>query len=323
MNILITGGAGYIGSHMLLMLSKEEHNVYTLDNLSQGYRDAVVYGEFINGDLSDPTFLDSIFLKYNFDVVMHFASYIQVGESVNHPDKYYENNVSNTISLLNTMVRHNVNKFIFSSSAAIFGNPKYLPIDESHTAIPTNPYGYSKLIIENILKDYDRAYNLKSVCLRYFNAAGADPYSSIGERHNPETHLIPLVLKAASKEKKSVSIFGDDYNTKDGTCIRDYVHVLDICRAHLLSIEYLIKKNLSNYFNLGNQTGFSVKEIISATEQITKKKVDYSIAPRRPGDPDVLVADSKKAKDLLNWVPLYSDLNTIIKHAWNWEKSKK
>lgn len=321
MNILVVGGAGYIGSHMLLMLSKTEHNLFVLDNLSQGHRDSVISGEFVYGDLSDPVFLDKFFLEHNFDAVMHFASYIQVGESVINPGKYYDNNISNTINLLNAMVSHKVNKLIFSSSAAIFGNPEYLPIDEDHPANPTSPYGYSKLVVENILRDYDKAYNLKSVCLRYFNAAGADPYSSIGEKHNPETHLIPLVLQVASERMKKISIYGNDYKTQDGTCIRDYIHVMDICNAHLLALDYLIVNNTSNHFNLGNQTGYSVMEVIKTVENVTKKRIKLEICPKRHGDPDVLVADNKKACRILNWRPEFSDLNTIIKHAWSWEKT--
>ena len=237
MKILVVGGAGYIGSHMVKYLDKANIDVITLDNLSCGYRDAVKYGEFIEGDLSDRVLLDKLFTDYQIDAVMHFAAFIEVGESVREPAKYYKNNVSNTQVLLDAMVEHDVKHFIFSSTAAIFGEPEYTPIDEKHPKNPINPYGHSKLMVEQILKDYDHAYGLKSTCLRYFNAAGADPDGELGERHIPETHLVPLILQAASGRREDIKIFGNDYETDDGTCVRDYVHINDLCSAHLLALK--------------------------------------------------------------------------------------
>ncbi len=323
MKILVVGGAGYIGSHMVKLLASEGHAVTTLDNLSQGYRDAVHYGEFVQADLGDKSKLDSLFAVMNFDVVMHFASYIQVGESVVHPAKYYENNVTNTQNLLDAMVKHGVMHFIFSSTAAIFGEPEYTPIDELHPARPINPYGRSKLFVELMLEDYDRAYGLKSTCLRYFNAAGADPAGELGERHIPETHLIPLVLQAASGRRESIKVFGRDYDTPDGTCIRDYIHVTDLCEAHLHAIIKLRQTAVSTKYNLGNGSGFSVQEVIDAAERVTGKPIKVDDAPRREGDPAVLVARSTLAMEALGWQPHYSDLDTIIAHAWQWEQKSE
>jgi len=252
MKVLVVGGAGYIGSHMVKMLSKAGHEVTTLDNLSNGYRDAVKYGKFVEGDIADVNLLDKLFSDTKFDGVMHFASYIQVGESVEKPSMYYRNNVTNTQVLLDAMVEHGIKSFIFSSTAATFGEPEYVPIDEKHPQKPINPYGHSKLMVEQILADFDRAYGLKSVSLRYFNAAGADPDGELGERHIPETHLIPLVLQAASNRRKNIMIFGEDYDTPDGTCIRDYIHIYDLCSAHLLGLEHLVAGGDSKAYNMGN-----------------------------------------------------------------------
>jgi UDP-glucose 4-epimerase len=317
---LVVGGAGYIGSHMVKTLLQAEHQVVTLDDLSTGYRDAVTGGEFIQGSLSDAQFLDTVFASSHFDAVLHFASFIQVGESVTQPAKYYANNVVNTLNLMNAMVRYGVNNFVFSSTAAIFGEPQYVPIDEKHTIKPINPYGVSKAMVEQMLQDYDRAYGLKSVCLRYFNASGADPQGELGERHQPETHLIPLALQTLSGKRDSLTLFGRDYETPDGTCIRDYVHIVDLCQAHLLALDYLNLSNSSAAFNLGNGTGFSVAEVIAAVERVTGKKVPIVEGARRAGDPARLVADSTLAKNTLGWVPQYADLDLIIAHAWAWEQ---
>lgn len=319
MKILLVGGAGYIGSHMLKMLLAEGHQVVTFDNLSSGHIDAILGGEFIMGDLADTAALDQLFIQHQPEAVVHFASYIQVGESVNRPDIYYQNNVINTLNLLNAMLKHGVKKFIFSSTAAIFGEPSFLPIDELHPKHPVNPYGKSKWIIEQILDDYDLAFGLKSICLRYFNAAGADPHCQLGERHDPETHLIPLLLQVASGRKSEIHVFGRDYDTTDGTCIRDYIHVVDLCRAHLLALQYLEKRNKSNQFNLGNGTGFSVQEVISTVRQVTGKPINIINSKRRAGDPARLIADPTRAQRELGWSPMLSDLNTIVQHAWNWE----
>jgi len=319
MKILVVGGAGYIGSHMVKLLLSKNHNVITLDNLSSGHRDAVLGGTFIHGDIADTVLLENLFLKHQFDTVMHFASFIQVGESINNPSIYYKNNVSNTLNLLDTMVRHKVLSFIFSSTAAIFGEPQATLINEGHTTQPMNPYGRSKLMVEEALKDYDTAYGLKSVCLRYFNAAGADIETELGERHDPETHLIPLILQAASGKRDAITIFGNDYPTVDGTCIRDYIHIQDLCTAHLLAINYLKDNATSHAFNLGNGKGFSVQEVIDVCLGVTNRAIKVIHSEPRAGDPAILVADSRLAKEKLGWEPKYNDLKSIVRHAWAWE----
>lgn len=319
MKILVAGGAGYIGSHMVKQLAKAGNDVITLDNLSYGYRDAVKYGEFIEGDLGDNTVLDSIFKSVDIDAVMHFAGFIQVGESVAKPSMYYHNNVVNTHTLLDAMLRHDVKNFIFSSTAAIFGEPDYTPIDEIHNKQPINPYGHSKLMIEQMLDDYDKAYELRATCLRYFNAAGADPDGELGERHNPETHLIPLILQAASARSEELKVFGDDYPTVDGTCVRDYIHINDLCQAHSLALQRMIEKDQSARYNLGNGKGFSVKEVIDVAKEVSGSNFKVTMEPRRAGDPAVLVADATLAKQELNWQPEFADLNDIVKTAWDWE----
>ena len=318
MKILVIGGAGYIGSHMVKMLGQKACTVVTIDNLSSGYREAVVHGEFIQGDCGDSELLDRV-LSTGFDAVMHFASFIQVGESVLNPEKYYQNNFFNTFKLLNAMNVYGIKNFIFSSTAATFGMPQYIPIDEHHPQQPINPYGRTKLMVEALLADYDKAYGMKSVCLRYFNAAGADPACQLGERHEPETHLIPLVLQAASGRRPHISVFGRDYTTPDGTCIRDYIHIEDLCTAHWLALQTLMKSAHSQAYNLGNGNGFSVQEVINTAEQVAGKKILVLNAPRRAGDLDRLVADSRLARDGLGWQPKYAALSTIIEHAWNWE----
>ena len=319
MIILVVGGAGYIGSHMVKMLLDVGHQVVIFDNLSAGFRDAVLGGEFFYGDLADKVALNEVFEKYQPDAVMHFASFIQVGESVQRPDKYYFNNFSNTLNLLDAMVAHKVNRFIFSSTAAIFGEPEYIPIDELHPTKPLNPYGKSKWMIEQVLADYDRAFGLKYVCLRYFNAAGADPSGLLGERHEPETHLIPLILRAASARITHIQVFGRDYDTPDGTCIRDYIHIVDLCTAHLLALNQLNKNEVSTNFNLGNGTGFSVQQVINAAEKVTGRKIKIIDSARRVGDPARLVADAVKARLDLGWCPQHADLEEIIGDAWRWE----
>lgn len=304
---------------MTLMLHEFGHQVIVLDNLSTGFEDAVIGAKLIHGDIHDSKKLDAVFKNYNIDVVMHFAAHIDVGESVRDPIKYYRNNVVGTQALLERMVSNRVKHFIFSSTAAIFGEPEYVPIDEAHSKKPINPYGHSKLMVEQMLESYDQAYGLKSICLRYFNAAGADPKTRIGERHDPETHLIPLVLQVASGHRESISVFGDNYETEDGTCIRDYIHIVDLCNAHLLATEFLLKENTSQQFNLGNGNGYSVKQLIDVAKKITNKPIQVIQADRREGDPAKLVAEATLAKNILRWSPSYSKLEEIIEHAWRWE----
>jgi UDP-glucose 4-epimerase len=319
MKVLVVGGAGYIGSHMVRMLLDRGHEAVVFDNLSTGYADAVPAGCLVEGDLYDPASIDTLFAAHRFDGVMHFASYIQVGESVREPARYYRNNVINTLNLLDGMLRHRVDHFIFSSTAAIFGEPDYVPIDEAHPRRPINPYGFSKFAVEQVLADYDRAYGLRSTCLRYFNAAGADPEGRLGERHEPETHLIPLVLQAASGRRSHIDVFGQDYETPDGTCVRDYIHIVDLCDAHLLALDRLRSGGASAAFNLGNGNGFSVKEVIEAAERVTGMRIARKYAGRRAGDPARLVADSSRARAELGWKPHFADLETIVRHAWAWE----
>jgi UDP-glucose 4-epimerase len=321
MNVLVVGGAGFIGSHMVKQLGRSGCQVTTLDNLSNGHRDAVLYGDFVQGDLADKVMLAQLIQPGRFDAVMHFASFIQVGESVQQPAKYYENNVANTLSLLEAMRLAGVKRFVFSSTAATFGQPLYSPMDEKHPQQPINPYGRSKWMVEQILDDFDHAYGLKSVCLRYFNAAGADPEVQLGERHEPETHLIPLVLQVASGKKPNISVFGRDYDTPDGTCVRDYVHVSDLCDAHRLALESLIHGAGSQHYNLGNGNGYSVQEVIETARRVTGQTISTVDAPRRDGDPDRLVADASQAKKVLGWQPQWTSLDEIVGHAWAWEKS--
>jgi len=319
MKVLVVGGAGYIGSHMVKMLSNAGHAVVTLDNLSNGYKNAVKYGEFVEGDIADANLLNQLFSDNQFDGVMHFASYIQVGESVEKPSLYYRNNVSNTQVLLDAMVEHEVKCFIFSSTAATFGEPDYTPIDEVHPQKPINPYGHSKLMVEQILRDFDHAYGLKSVSLRYFNAAGADPEGELGERHTPETHLIPLVLQAASGRRNNITVFGTDYDTPDGTCIRDYIHINDLCSAHLLGLEHLVAGGETKAYNMGNGQGYSIKALINVAKQVTGNDFTVLMGERRDGDPARLVADASLLQKELGWKPEFADLGVIIGHAWEWE----
>lgn len=322
MHVLLVGGAGYIGSHMVKQLLAAGHSVVTLDSLVSGHRDAVVGGEFIQGDLADIQLLDFLLRKHRFDGVMHFASFIQVGESVQEPAKYYRNNVTNTQNLLDAMVANGVKSLIFSSTAAIFGEPVSIPIAESHPKSPINPYGRGKWMVEQMLGDYDRAYGLKSISLRYFNAAGADPDGQLGERHQPETHLIPLVLQVAAGQRAAISVYGRDYPTEDGTCIRDYIHIADLCDAHLLALTRLLNGAQSVAYNLGNGNGYTVQQVIDTARRVTGRPIPIIDVPRREGDPAVLVADSVLARRELGWSPKYGDLERIVAHAWEWARKQ-
>ncbi len=319
MKILVVGGAGYIGSHMVKMLRETGYEPVVLDNLSTGHADAVGTAPLFMSDIRSQNTLDCLFESTKFEAVMHFAACSQVGESMSDPGHYYDNNVAGTINLLNVMQKHGVKRFIFSSSAAVYGYPGVALINERTATAPINPYGQSKRMVEQVLEDMAKAYGIQYTALRYFNAAGADPEGQLGERHDPETHLIPLVLKVASGQTNAMRIFGRDYDTPDGTCIRDYVHVNDLCRAHELALQRLLGGGDSAVFNLGNGLGFSVQEVIDAAREVTGHPIPCINAPRRPGDPDRLVADSTLARKTLGWRPVYSNLETIIGHAWQWE----
>ncbi len=314
--VFIVGGAGYIGSHMAKHADLAGYDIVVLDNLSTGHEDAVKYGKFEFCDIKNKESLDVLFKKYQPDAVMHFSAYSIVGESVVDPYKYYENNVSGTLNLLKIMLDNQCNKIIFSSTAAVFGNPEYTPIDEEHIKKPINPYGRSKLMAEQILEDFDKAYDLKYLVFRYFNAAGHDASGELSERHDPETHLLPLIMQAARGDRENISIFGTDYNTEDGTCIRDYIHVDDLCAAHLNGLNMLFNpenKISSNDFNLGNGSGFSVKEVISKVKILTSKDFVVLEKDRRSGDPAVLIASNIKASKTLNFTPDKSKIEDIIK----------
>lgn len=321
--ILVTGGAGYIGSHAVKALLDAGSKVVTFDNLSEGHREAVVGGDFIQGDLSDLALLESLFAKYEFDAVMHFAAHCYVGESVEDPEKYYRNNIANFLNLMAVMRRRGVRHIIFSSTAAVYGSPTSVPIKESHPLQPINPYGFTKFVIENILKDYSRAYDFHYVALRYFNAAGADPSGRLGESHDPETHLIPRLLAVASGRLSQVEIFGVDYPTADGTCVRDYIHVNDLAAAHLAALQHLFQEKENLIVNLGNNRGYSVKEILQAAEQGTRRKIKVIQSPRRAGDPPVLVCDNSLATQQLQWAPKVSSIDEIIQTAWGWELHRR
>ena len=318
--ILIVGGAGYIGSHINKELNKQGYKTVVFDSLVKGHQEAVKWGEFYQGDLENVEDIRGVFKKYPIEAVLHFAAFIEVGESVKDPQKYYKNNVANTLNLFQVMLENDVKKIIFSSTAATFGNPQYSPIDEKHPQTPINPYGQAKLMVEKILSDYDLAYGLKSVALRYFNACGADLDGEIGENHSPESHLIPLILDAALGKREDIKIFGTDYPTPDGTCVRDYIHVNDLAQAHILALKKLMDGGESDRFNLGNGSGFSVKQVIEVAKKVTGVDFKVTEVERRAGDPPELVADSTKAKQVLKWQPQYADLETIISSAWNWHK---
>ncbi len=319
MNVLITGGAGYIGSHVNKELHRKGFKTIVIDNLINGHKEFVKWGDFFEVDLLDKNAVEKIFKSVKIDAVMHFAAFAYVGESVKEPKKYYINNVVGTLNLLEVMLRAGVDKFIFSSTCAVYGNPEYVPIDEDHPKNPINPYGKSKLSVEYILEDFSKAYGLKYVSLRYFNAAGADPEAEIGEWHEPETHLIPNILDAAIGVKSYVEVFGVDYDTHDGTCIRDFIHVKDLAEAHIKALMYILEGGESSALNLGTGTGHSVREIVNLVEKITGKRIRVKESPRRPGDPPVLVANPSKASRLLNWKAEYG-IEDIIRTAWKWHK---
>ena len=324
MNVLVVGGAGYIGSHAVSLLKNQGHNAIIYDDFSKGHKEVgqILSVKIVEGDLGDKAKLKEIFISEKIDVVMHFAAFIEVGESVVDPAKYYENNVAKVLKLLDAMVESNVLKFIFSSTAATFGEPIMEKINEEHPQNPINPYGQSKLMVEKILKDYEKAYGMKSVVFRYFNACGSDMNGLIGESHDPESHLIPLILQAASGRRDSIKVFGTDYATQDGTCIRDYVHVYDLAQAHILGMDKMIKDNQSFNYNLGSGSGYSVKEITDNVKKVTGKDFKVEYVERRAGDPGILIADSTKAEKELDWKPQYS-LEQIVISAWKWETNRK
>ena len=316
--ILVTGGAGYIGSHINKMLNKCGYETIVFDNLVYGHKELVKWGRFIKGDLENIEEIEKVFEKYPIEAVFHFAAYAYVGESMINPAKYYRNNVSNTINLLDAMRKHKCNKIIFSSTCATYGEPDHVPITEDMPQKPINPYGKTKLVVENIFKDYALAYGMKFAVLRYFNAAGADPDCEIGEWHEPETHIIPLVFDAAAGKRENIKVYGTDYDTRDGSCVRDYIHVYDLATAHLKALEYLKAGGDSDSFNLGNSEATTVFEVIDAVKRQTGRKFYVENSDRRPGDPATLVGSAEKAKSVLGWVPKYSDIDTIVKHAWEW-----
>ena len=323
--ILVTGGAGYIGSHIVLALQRRGYQVLVLDNLVYGHRDIVedlLKAELVVGDTSDRQLLDQLFATRNISAVMHFAAYAYVGESVTDPAKYYHNNVVGTLTLLEAMLAAGSDKFVFSSTCATYGMPQTIPISETHPQAPINPYGASKLMVERMLEDFDRAYGLKSVIFRYFNASGADPSGLLGEDHTPETHLIPLILLSALGKRESLQIFGTDYPTRDGTCIRDYIHVSDLAEAHVLGLEHLLQGGETETFNLGNGNGFSVREAIETARQVIGREITVVESSRRPGDPPILVGSSDRARKILGWQPQYADLGEIIAHAWQWHQHR-
>ena len=322
MAILVLGGAGYIGSHTALELVKAGNEVVIADNLVTGYRKAIPEGaKFYEGDLRDSDFLDNLFHQENIDAVIHFAAYSLVGESVTNPLKYYDNNLYGTKVLLEAMVKNNVGKIVFSSTAATYGEPENIPILESDRTCPTNPYGETKLAMEKMFKWTAEAHGLRYVSLRYFNACGADESGTIGEAHNPESHLIPLILQVPNGKRETISIYGTDYDTPDGTCIRDYIHVTDLAQAHILAVQYLNNGGESDIFNLGNGVGYSVREIIETARKVTGHPIPATETSRRAGDPARLVASSEKAKSVLGWKPVHDSLEEIIASAWNWHKN--
>ncbi len=321
MSVLVLGGAGYIGSHTALELIRAGESVVIADNLVTGHMEAIPEGAvFYQGDLHDSQFLDSIFEHEKIDAVIHFAAYSLVGESTVNPLKYYDNNLCGTKVLLDSMVRHHIDKIVFSSTAATYGEPENIPILESDRTLPTNPYGETKLAMEKMFYWTSKAHDLRYVSLRYFNACGADKSGSIGEAHNPESHLIPLILQVPNGKREHVSIYGTDYDTPDGTCIRDYIHVTDLAQAHILAVKYLRNGGTSDIFNLGNGLGYSVREVIEAARRVTEHPIPAIETPRRTGDPARLVASSEKAKEILGWNPVHADIEEIITDAWNWHK---
>ncbi|KTE93868.1 UDP-glucose 4-epimerase [Desulfitobacterium hafniense] len=322
MKVLITGGAGYIGSHTNKYFVDKGINTVVLDDLSDGHVESVIAGKFTKGSFGDAELLEKLFAEEKFDAIIHFAAFASVPDSVARPARYYKNNVTNMQTLLDCCVTHGVKYFVFSSSASIFGEPQYTPMDEDHPQKPINPYGMTKLIGEKMLADYERAYGLRYCAFRYFCAAGASQDGLLGEAHNPETHLIPVMVKAVLNNKP-FSVFGNDYSTQDGSCIRDFIHVLDLAEAHWLGMKYIMEHDCSDCFNLGSGTGFTVLEMIKALQEVTGKKVPYIIAERREGDPASLVASKEKAKEVLGWQPCNSDIHTILTDAWAWENNRR
>lgn len=322
-DVLVTGGAGYIGSHAVRELDRAGYRPITVDNLSEGHREAVTVGELEIGDLADEGFLTSVFEKYQVAAVMHFASRCYVGESVENPQRYYEENVGNALTLLRVMLCQRINRFILSSTCATYGQPLQIPISEEHPQDPVNPYGESKFFIERILRQYDRAYGMQFVSLRYFNASGASLDGLIGEAHDPETHLIPLILKVARESSGNLKVFGDDYPTDDGTCVRDYIHVEDLAAAHVIGLQWLEQGGKSDFFNLGTGSGYTVLQMIRIAEDVTGKNVPFEVGPRRDGDPPELIADPSKALDVLGWKAQHSDLKTILETSWRWEMTRR
>lgn len=323
MNVLVTGGAGYIGSHVVRMLLTQGHSVVVIDNLSRGHIEAVAEGvRFEQADLLDYEGLLAAISRHKIDAVIHFAAFAYVGESVETPGLYYVNNVTGSINLIRALNENNIKKIVFSSTCSLYGNPEHIPISEKEKLNPINPYAKTKYFIEQVLSDFDTSFGIKYAALRYFNAAGSDFDGLIGESHEPEPHLIPIVLQAALGKREKVMIFGDDYPTEDGTCIRDYIHVYDLADAHIKALEYLNKGMESTIINLGTGTGYSVKEIIESARRITGREIKASISERRAGDPAILIADNKKAREVLGWIPKYG-LDDIIKSAWLWHRNPK
>ncbi|RJR24368.1 UDP-glucose 4-epimerase GalE [Candidatus Microgenomates bacterium] len=320
MKVLVTGGAGYIGSHTVAELQKQNIEVVVFDNLICGHKEAVTC-PLIVGDLLKKDEIKKVFKENKFDGVIHFAAYALAGESMKEPAKYFENNLQGGLNLLEAMREGEVNKIVFSSTCAIYGYPDKLPVIEEESKKPVSVYGESKLMFETILRWYDQLFGIKNVCLRYFNASGDSLDGSIGEDHKPETHIIPIAMQAALGQREKFSIFGEDYNTPDGTCIRDYIHVLDLASAHIKALDYLSKEGESNYFNVGTGQGYSNKEILNMVKEVTGVDFPVEVGPRREGDPDAIFADSSKAKTVLGWEPKHSDLKTIIESAWKWHKS--
>ena len=321
--VLVTGGAGYIGSHACKALANAGYKPVSYDNMVYGHEELVKWGPLEVGDILDGERLKEVIDKYSPDACMHFAAFALVGESVEDPAKYYKNNVLGTLSLLEALKEKGINRLIFSSSAAVYGNPVKTPIPDDHSLSPVNPYGETKRVMEGVLRDFGAAYGLKSTSLRYFNAAGADPEGESGELHDPETHLIPLVLEVAAGKREHITVFGDDYDTSDGTCIRDYIHVTDLADAHVRALERLDEGDVTKAYNLGNGNGFSVLEVIETARKVTGHPIPAKIGPRRAGDPPVLVADSSRIKEELGWVSRYADLEVIIETAWNFVLSSK
>jgi len=320
MSILVTGGAGYIGSHVVKDLIENDYDVITVDNLKKGHKKAVLGGKLIVGDITDSEFLKEVFSYNEIEAVVHLAADSLVGESMENPGKYYHNNFDNGIKLLDVMLEHGVKNIVFSSTAAVYGEPQQVPIKEDHPIKPTNPYGESKYFFEKAMERYNKLFDLNYMSLRYFNAAGADPSGEIGEDHDPETHLIPLVLDTALGKRDKLYIFGNDYDTRDGTCVRDYIHVNDLAKAHILALQALMQGKDSGIYNLGNGEGYTVREVIETARKVTNKEIPAENSSRREGDPAVLIASSKKIKNELNWQADYPELEKIIETAWNWHK---